>query len=462
MPTADDHSLHEAFLASTRRHILMDTHGIHQWQVVPGLPDTGGQNVFVNQFTDTLADLGYKVTIANRGGYPHPTTGDMHTGIRYQDAHRRIVYLEDDTAAFVRKEDMAAQIPGLVRFLAEVLESEDQAVDLIISHYWDGADIGVQLNQLRGSSIPHIWVPHSLGTVKKRNMDPSTWQSLRIDERIARERELVPLLDATAATSSVIRQALIEDYGAKDPLFLPPCVQAERYHQRPVADDHAVWNFIAEHNPAIDVAALRQGRVITEISRTDKTKRKDVLIRSFAAVAKDHPDTYLLVSVDPTEAELAAELKALVEDAGLNQHIVFLGNVWDMLPWIYAITDIYCSPSVMEGFGMAVQEAAATQVPVISSHLVPFVCEYLLGDTIDQRPVADASALQVGEGAIVVQADEVAGFAAAIRLLLEDETLRRTMGQRAHAITIPYFTWSEMVKRCFERVDAIAHWTTEG
>ena len=29
-----------------RRHVLMITnHGVHEWKVVPGLPDTGGQNV---------------------------------------------------------------------------------------------------------------------------------------------------------------------------------------------------------------------------------------------------------------------------------------------------------------------------------------------------------------------------------------------------------------------------------
>ncbi len=34
---------HRDFLASDRKHVLMTTnHGIHQWKVIPGLPDTGG------------------------------------------------------------------------------------------------------------------------------------------------------------------------------------------------------------------------------------------------------------------------------------------------------------------------------------------------------------------------------------------------------------------------------------
>lgn len=54
---------------------MITNHGVHEWQVVPGLPDTGGQNVHVNQFTEALIDLGYRVTIVTRGGYPHPVTG---------------------------------------------------------------------------------------------------------------------------------------------------------------------------------------------------------------------------------------------------------------------------------------------------------------------------------------------------------------------------------------------------
>jgi hypothetical protein len=38
--------------ATTGTHVLQITnHGVHEWSVVPGLPDTGGQNVYVNQFT---------------------------------------------------------------------------------------------------------------------------------------------------------------------------------------------------------------------------------------------------------------------------------------------------------------------------------------------------------------------------------------------------------------------------
>jgi len=123
------------FITSHRPHVLMITnHGIHQWEIIPGQPDTGGQNVFVNQFTEALAKQDFKITIVNRGGYANPSTGELHTGTHYKDENQRILYLDDGNPAFVRKEDMDEQMPQLVKNLQEHLKAEGLGVDLIISH----------------------------------------------------------------------------------------------------------------------------------------------------------------------------------------------------------------------------------------------------------------------------------------------------------------------------------------
>jgi glycosyltransferase involved in cell wall biosynthesis len=121
-----------------------------------------------------------------------------------------------------------------------------------------------------------------------------------------------------------------------------------------------------------------------------------------------------------------------------------------MLPTLYAVTDVYCTPSVMEGFGMSAQEAAATGVPVVASHLVPFATEYLLGEEVehffDQSDFVGGSLpVKRGRGAVVVRADDVNGFAHALEMLLTDDDLRKEMGENAYHITIPYFTWRNTV-----------------
>lgn len=438
---------HKEFLGSPRKHVLMITnHGIHQWRIIPGLPDTGGQNVFVNQFTEALAKLGFKITIVNRGGYPHPVTGEGHKGIHYKDKHQRILYLEDGLHEFVRKEDMNERIPSLVESLKHSLDAEGTKVDLMISHYWDGAKLGALYNKGRQEQVKHVWVPHSLGTVKKRNVSQEQWVGLRIDERIATERSLIPDLDGIGATSSTIERALKEDYGyTVPPLFLPPCVDTDRYHARNVSDEDSVWGFLSQRS-GLSPEEVRGFKIVTEISRTDTTKRKDVLIAAFAQAHQRVPNSLLVVSVDDNQEELARELNNLIHTLDLQDHVAVVGSIWELLPTLYAITDIYCTPSVMEGFGMSAQEAAATGVPVVASHLVPFVTEYLLGTEVEQVHFEGGhQPLKLGSGAIVVQADDVNGFAHALEVLLSNDDLRKAMGQNAYHVTVPYFTWQNRV-----------------
>jgi len=202
---------------------------------------------------------------------------------------------------------------------------------------------------------------------------------------------------------------------------------------------------------------------VTEISRTDTTKRKDVLIKAFSRVLPDHPDSLLVISIDERRPNQAAELKNLIASLDIAGHVAVVGSIWELLPTLYAISDIYCTPSVMEGFGMSAQEAAATSVPVIASNLVPFVTEYLLGDEPAEVGADTLSnPILVGDGAIVVKADDVDGFALALSVLLGDRSMRSQMGERAYRSTIPYFTWSHRVTIFLEQIEAGSRILYEG
>lgn len=444
----------QKFLASSRPHILMITnHGIHQWKIIPGLPDTGGQNVFVNQFTESLAKQGFKITIINRGGYAHPVSGEPRKGIHYKDEYQRILFLEDDVRAFVRKEDMDDHLPELAAALMGHFKNTEKKIDLIISHYWDGAKLGLLYNQVLDSSVPHIWVPHSLGAIKKRNVDPDQWDALRIDERIENEKMVLQEINGVASTSEIIEKSLREDYGYLiEPLFLPPCVDPDRYYPREIQEDHPVLRFLSKHCDLSPVEII-SSQIITEISRTDRTKRKDVLLRAFAQLQRKHPESLLLISIEQKKEGLSKELMHLISELGIEKRVVVLGSVWDELPDIYAVTDIFCTPSVMEGFGMTSQEAAATAVPVVASNLVPFVTEYLLGeDAKDVEVDGSDIPLKLGQGAIVVHADDVNAFTQALDLLLSNLDLRRKLGEEAYKITVPYFTWENVVRTFLEDI----------
>jgi glycosyltransferase involved in cell wall biosynthesis len=223
-----------------------------------------------------------------------------------------------------------------------------------------------------------------------------------------------------------------------------------------VPETDGVWDFLSQRS-GLSPEAVRTSKIVTEISRTDTTKRKDVLIKAFAIAHHRVPDSLLVVSIDENKGELARDLLELIQTLDLREHVAVVGSIWDLLPTLYAITDVYCTPSVMEGFGMSAQEAAATAVPVVASHLVPFATEHLLGKEVTALsggPDSEASShpVQLGQGALVVQADDVQGFAHAMEILLTDESLRQEMGENAYHITVPTFTWPDRVTAFLEQI----------
>jgi glycosyltransferase involved in cell wall biosynthesis len=449
-------SLHTAFLRATRKHVFMlSTHGMHQWKIVPGLPDTGGQNVFVNQFSQALVDQGFKVTIVNRGGYEHPSTKRHQGGLDYKDAHQRILYLEDGLERFVRKEEMADRVPSLVECLLQHLHKEGSSVDLIFSNYWDAASVGVGLVKVLEHPPPHYWIPHSLGCIKKRNVPRDQHQRLRVDERIVIEVDLVNQVDGLLATSRAIHSSLLDDYNCAKPIYsLPPCVDPERFHPRAVSSEAEIWTYLSQRSQ-LATKEIQERKIITEISRTDRTKRKDLLLRAYAQIRGAHPDAFLVLSIDENKQPLSTELWELIEDLQIRSDMTVVGSIYDLLPDLYAVTAIYCTPSVMEGFGMSAQEAAACKVPVVASEKVPFAGEVLLGEGFTElQGHADAAGpVFLGKGAILVPAEDSVGLAQALDVLLSDDDLRARMGEAAYQLTIPYFTWPERVRELLAQIE---------
>jgi glycosyltransferase involved in cell wall biosynthesis len=431
--------------------LQITNHGLHEWQVTPGLPDTGGQNVYVNHLSAALVRLGHRVTIVNRGGYTHPLTGEMRIGsVPGLGGQAEIVYLTDGTPSFVRKEDMEAQLPALAAELDTLMKQ--RRFDLIISHYWDGALLGVLVNRLQADPVRHLWIPHSLGALKRRNVDQARWSELRIDERIDAERRVLAEIDGVVATSVAIRDSAQDDYAAQADYFLPPGIDHDRYRPRPRPECEPIWDFLADAMDS-DPEHLQGRPLILEVSRTDTTKRKDVLLRAFAAVVETVPRPLLAVTIDDINQAVHAALLDLIDELGVGADVAILGSVWDELPCLYSEAAIYCTPSIMEGFGMSAEEAAATETPVVASDRVPFVAEYLLGPEPAIHDVPGSGSIAVGAGAIVVPADSVAGFALALELLLDDSELRTRLGASAYHATVPAFGWDRLAASFLDEIN---------
>ena len=145
----------ESYLQIPRPAIaLITNHGYAGVDIpIGGAADTGGQNLYVNSLARALEQLGYKVTIFTRGGFPHFEGDRMRNEPEFLSEFIRYIFIPGGPSAFLRKEDIALvldeEIDWVYRFINE--ESDQARCDpwrlyeFVNSHYWDAAVIAVRL-----------------------------------------------------------------------------------------------------------------------------------------------------------------------------------------------------------------------------------------------------------------------------------------------------------------------------
>jgi len=125
-----------------------------------------------------------------------------------------------------------------------------------------------------------------------------------------------------------------------------------------------------------------------------------------------HPNVRFSILGDgPMVAALTCEAAKL----GLSDHVDFLPPRTDPQPY-YRGLDIYVNTSLHEGLPLSVLEAMACGKPIVAARVggIPEVVHH-------------------GEHGFLVEDRTVSGFAASCERLIENQELRRTMGQNARA-----------------------------
>lgn len=104
--------------------------------------------------------------------------------------------------------------------------------------------------------------------------------------------------------------------------------------------------------------------VVGNVGRLHPDKDQDTLIRGFAAALPELPSNSLLAIMG--SGRLEEHLKSVVAELGLNDSVLFLGQVKDGRRYFQAF-DVFALSSDHEPFGMVLLEAMAAGVPLISS-----------------------------------------------------------------------------------------------
>jgi len=115
----------------------------------------------------------------------------------------------------------------------------------------------------------------------------------------------------------------------------------------------------------------RLGRYVLAVGGIEPRKGSLDLLSAYALLLKSEPDIRLAIAGGETlfdYREYRAAWDKLAASLGVSP--VVLGPVaHDELPSLVAAADVFCFPSVKEGFGLAAMEALAAGVPVVTRDL---------------------------------------------------------------------------------------------
>ncbi|MBN1515872.1 glycosyltransferase [Candidatus Sumerlaeota bacterium] len=172
--------------------------------------------------------------------------------------------------------------------------------------------------------------------------------------------------------------------------------------------------------PFYDACPQARGkRVLLYLSRIDRQKGGEELIRAFGQLAERYPDWLLVMAGNTQQPKFLQRVKELVQREGWNGRIVFPGFLYEDARWSALETaEIFTLPSYSEGFSNAILEALAWNCAcLITPHCsFPDVVECGAGLSVEPAVETLTGAL---EELLSSPAETLAGMARKGRALVE-------------------------------------------
>jgi glycosyltransferase involved in cell wall biosynthesis len=195
---------------------------------------------------------------------------------------------------------------------------------------------------------------------------------------------------------------------------------------------------IAVVEPGTDPAPLARGSGsgISLLCVATLTVRKghEILLRSLASLA-DRPWRLTCAGSGDRDQQTASRVRDLIRSLGLSGRVTLVGDLdAARLAVEYDRADVFVLPTLYEGYGMAVAEALARGLPVVSTATGGIPDLIARAD----EPPEHCSSSPAG---FAVTPGDVAAFTEALARVLDDGALRARLAAGARAVRDRLPTW---------------------
>jgi glycosyltransferase involved in cell wall biosynthesis len=166
--------------------------------------------------------------------------------------------------------------------------------------------------------------------------------------------------------------------------------------------------------------------VISFVGRMTAQKNPLGLIKAFKEATTENANTILLMVGD---GELKEQAIALVKELGIENSVVFQKSRNDVADVLFS-SDIFCLPSLWEGFPIALLEAMAMRKAVIATEVDGSV-----------------EIIQNKKNGILIKPQNVQMLAEAIKELINNNNLRKELAEAAQQTILNDFDVKKMTKK---------------
>ncbi len=370
----------------------------------PGGAKAGGLNVYVRELSRRLVRLGCAVDVFSRSTNPStPRVTELEPGLR-------VVHLPAGPELPLTPEATHEHIGAFEQAVLDFVAEDGASYDVIHSHYWLSGLVGETLKVLWG--VPHVTMFHTLGEIKNRSSLAEDESAMRIDA----EARIIQSVERVVCATEHEKSLLVHLYYA-DPAkitVIPLGVDADRFRPIDKVEARRQLGFSDE-------------RIILFVGRIEALKGVDILINAAAMLESDIECSVLIVGGDDASRAEVAELQTLASDLGIGHRVAFVGAVdHDKLPLFYNAADVCVVPSHYESFGLVAVEAMACGIPVVASRVGG-----LTGTVKD------------GETGYLIPLLCPEPFAERLEMLLDNESLRRNLGEAA-VEAVARYSWDNV------------------